>query len=847
MLVLAFLGWRFGFGSLRTVRATETSTWTGWASNAWNYFKSNYNPTTGLHYAASGWHYFTDWDLAGYIIAIMDAQRIGVISQQEADNRLNKIVTFLQNRPFNTAVSPALPYWAYDANDPYTTNNYYGHTTDAADTGRLLIALSLLKGYRPDLAGSIDNAVNRYSSKIRDFAQQLGPDFYGYYVAQGYILFGYTVSNADAMSRLASGPTVTTYGITLPATWTTSEIFLHGLLELNMDPQFQYYARQAYLAQESRYNHEHLFTGWSEGRGIESTYIWEWIATADSRTWVVQKTNLNPPPDKIDTAETRVLYTKAAFGLHALYETSYTQSLVNAVQPLQTSGGFSEGMSEDGSKRISDLLGNTQSIIISAARYATQCVGGCTVTFDTSPRVAPITIDGSTIPPLQLPYTATWAYGSSHTFGVDALVAGDAGTRYVFSGWSDGSTSAEHPQVTVLRSGSYAASFNTEYHLSVDTSPPGLAQPTVSPAGPWYASGTLVTLTAQTVSGYRFDHWSLDGIDQSQGVTTLQITMNAPHSATTFYVALTPDFTVSLVNPSVNLVAGEAAAYTVTLGSINNFAGEVTVSVSSGLPPGVSSSPVSATLSANSEVTVGVQLTSSPETSAGTYSPTISAVSGSITHSTSATLVVKGLSAITLSVDPSSVSYGGGVTLSGQLTPSSLSGVTVTVWYSLDGGSTWVVFMRLRTSGGGSYEATWVPPYVYDYLLKASWDGNQDYAEASSSASTLSVSGTRPQSPGLLLSTGGSSYSRGSSIPITVTVFNPTSETITATLYIEVTNSAGYLYRDMKSIQISPAGHETYILTIQIVPDASPGTYALVAGLIPPTLGAFDLIYLEII
>jgi uncharacterized repeat protein (TIGR02543 family) len=87
----------------------------------------------------------------------------------------------------------------------------------------------------------------------------------------------------------------------------------------------------------------------------------------------------------------------------------------------------------------------------------------------------------------------------------------------------------------------------------VVTYPTGLSpQPTRNPTGEsgtangwWYDSGTSVTLTAQTVGGYVFNQWDIDGTSQGSGMTTITVVMNAPHTATAHYSVVPATATVT--------------------------------------------------------------------------------------------------------------------------------------------------------------------------------------------------------------------------------------------------------------------------------------------------------------
>jgi KaiC/GvpD/RAD55 family RecA-like ATPase len=119
-------------------------------------------------------------------------------------------------------------------------------------------------------------------------------------------------------------------------------------------------------------------------------------------------------------------------------------------------------------------------------------------------------------------------------------VNGTTGIRYLFTQWSDdasGTNYAQSDSITMDRPKTATANWKTQYYLTIDTGPAGLSpQPNVSIAGPWYDSGTQVNLTAETIEGYKFDHWDIDGTAQDLGVDPMSLTMDGPCKATAHYV-----------------------------------------------------------------------------------------------------------------------------------------------------------------------------------------------------------------------------------------------------------------------------------------------------------------------
>ncbi len=134
---------------------------------------------------------------------------------------------------------------------------------------------------------------------------------------------------------------------------------------------------------------------------------------------------------------------------------------------------------------------------------------------------------------------------------------------------------------------------------------------------------------------------------------------------TNYAPATTPDFFIS-ASPSTQAVAqGGSASYSIAITPLGGFTGDVSLSIS-GLPTGGNAafSPNPTTSSSS------LSITTSTSTPAGTYSLTITGVSGSLTRTTNVTLVVSP-PGFSLSASPSSqtISRGSSTTYTVTITP----------------------------------------------------------------------------------------------------------------------------------------------------------------------------------
>lgn len=129
------------------------------------------------------------------------------------------------------------------------------------------------------------------------------------------------------------------------------------------------------------------------------------------------------------------------------------------------------------------------------------------ITITTSPSGLLVSADGGT--PTAAPLVENWVPGSSHTIATSSPQSGAPGVQYVFSSWSD-SGAISHAITVPSTATTYTASFNTQYQLTTQASPP--ADGSVTPAsGSYYASGATIPVTATANAGFAFSSWTSTG------------------------------------------------------------------------------------------------------------------------------------------------------------------------------------------------------------------------------------------------------------------------------------------------------------------------------------------------
>jgi len=156
---------------------------------------------------------------------------------------------------------------------------------------------------------------------------------------------------------------------------------------------------------------------------------------------------------------------------------------------------------------------------VNRPRWTVPAVG--MTNFDTKPSGLRIHVDGGE--PRVAPFSLSLSAGG-HTVETATTQAGSEGTRYVFTGWSDGGA-ASHEIAAGAGATSYTATFATQYLLSVSAIPAGGGSIRVTPPSSdrssYYDAGAKLTLTARPNASYVFSGFegTVTGRDNPQTVT----------------------------------------------------------------------------------------------------------------------------------------------------------------------------------------------------------------------------------------------------------------------------------------------------------------------------------------
>lgn len=108
---------------------------------------------------------------------------------------------------------------------------------------------------------------------------------------------------------------------------------------------------------------------------------------------------------------------------------------------------------------------------------------------------------------------------------------------------------------------------------------------------------------------------------------------------------------------------------------------------------------------------------------------------------------IKEQSSLSISANPTSITVGGKVVISGSLTPK-IQGATIKILVS--SGGSWTELATVPTNGNGAYSYTWTINKEGTYRVKAKWNGNDKYF--GSASKEISIKVNKPSKPKATLS-----------------------------------------------------------------------------------------------
>ncbi|GLR73515.1 DUF3131 domain-containing protein [Aliivibrio sifiae] len=363
-----------------------------WANTAWQYFENNYQENTGLVNSVDGYESTTMWDTASYIMGLISAEKLNVITDDVFTIRMEKVLQTLARLPL---VDNRLPNKAYNtvtlemvdySNKP--TPNGIGWS--AIDIGRILVPMNIIVWQYPQFNKQVNNVLNAwhvgdmikegylYGSRLSTSSDgfelvQEGRIGYEEYAAKSMSLMGRDVFNAMKYIDYLEFKTIS--GVEVPTdlrdpakyhahNYVVSESYILDGLEFGADSVSKIFAHRVYQAQEARYNDTGIVTAVSEDNLDQAPYFVYNTVFSDGKEW-------NAITDTgEDASEFKSLSTKAAFGWYALYKTDYTEVLIQEAQTLFSEDkGWYSGRYELTGEINKAITANTNGIVLESLAY----------------------------------------------------------------------------------------------------------------------------------------------------------------------------------------------------------------------------------------------------------------------------------------------------------------------------------------------------------------------------------------------------------------------------------------------------------------------------------------------
>jgi hypothetical protein len=361
------------------------------AHRAWGYFDSNFNPETGLVNSVNNFHSTTVWDQASYLLGLISAQRLDIVSDELFDDRMGQVLNTLSNLPLYDG---ALPNKAYNTQTLEMTD--YGNTPDprgigwsALDVARMSVPLNILLYDYPNHAGAAGQILSSWDfaamieegaligSRVDEDGQtervQEGRLGYEEYAARAIGLLGLDALSAakyddflkfEKVEGQLIGVDNRTFAQFDANNFVVSEPYILTAIEFGFDRESRELADRVYRAQEQRYNSTGVLTAVSEDNINQEPYFIYNTVYANGQAWNALAESGEEYP------ELRTVSTKAAFGWDAIFGTEYTEKLVDHILATATdSTGFNSGIYETTGEINEVATANTNGIILETIQY----------------------------------------------------------------------------------------------------------------------------------------------------------------------------------------------------------------------------------------------------------------------------------------------------------------------------------------------------------------------------------------------------------------------------------------------------------------------------------------------
>ena len=373
-----------------------------WAQVAWNYFENNYQPSTGFVNSTDYYPSTTLWDLSSYLMGMISAHRLGILADDDFYERTNKLLDSLAtidlfdgklpNKVYHTETLAMVNY----NNEP----EEQGIGWSALDIARFLIPLHVLSRHYPEFTHSLQQVTARWKlGSMFNNGQLVGARIaspetansgadgvagvvelvqegrlgYEEYAAKAALLEGWDASQAVQYDDNLKLVSINGIDIATDArdpklydahNYVVTEPYVLDGIEFGWDSTSAELAWRVHEVQRLRYESTGKLTAVSEDNIDQPPhFVYNTIFT-DGKPWNTIT------EDGEDASEFATVSTKAAFGLHFLFDSSYTHKLISRLHTLHDADrGWYSGVYESTDATNAIITANTNGIILEALAY----------------------------------------------------------------------------------------------------------------------------------------------------------------------------------------------------------------------------------------------------------------------------------------------------------------------------------------------------------------------------------------------------------------------------------------------------------------------------------------------
>ncbi|CAA6816423.1 MAG: FIG01060252: hypothetical protein [uncultured Sulfurovum sp.] len=358
------------------------------AKTAWKYFEHNYHEVSGLVNSVDKFPSTTLWDTGNYLMALISAQKLKLISPEVYTLRMHKALDTLGKIELYRGLLPNKVYNTITLKmTDYANKETEGIGWSAIDIGRLLIPLAYLQFNQPEYHKELHQILSQWNLKeltqkgalygavVEEGEEELlqeGRLGYEQYTSKMFGTFGVDITNALRYDKYLEY--IDIYDIEIPYdkrdkehsdanNYVVMEPYMLDGLEFGWDYFSKEFSYRLYEAQKRRYEETDILTAVSEDHLDQAPYFVYNSVFVNKDEWVA----IDEQGNVIN--EMKQLSTKASFAMDALYDSNYTKALVKALNPLQSDRGWYAGIYEKDNKVNKSLTCNTNAIILESILY----------------------------------------------------------------------------------------------------------------------------------------------------------------------------------------------------------------------------------------------------------------------------------------------------------------------------------------------------------------------------------------------------------------------------------------------------------------------------------------------